>query len=340
MHPENEFELAEKHLRNTDDVSAETCYLKCLADDYYGPVAYYRLGEIYNRQGKIEDAQRSHKNAFLRDSRLARRLTNADHPHHDFEYTKAVQHITEECPLCRRQGQTHSVYNVITDIGFVPGFDPIKTWKYCDECHHIYTERYPNDLSGVLSASNPGHYQAPRQHYFPTMSGILNDILPYAPGNQLLEVGVGSGEMIAVANEMHFQATGIEIRPSYAKAVSETFGIPIKAVGFEDFETDQTFDVICMGDVIEHVTDPVQVLKKAKSLLNAQGVLWISTPNFESATAKVLKDQNPMWRTTQHIHYFSFASMKTVLQQLDFRVVKYNVSNRYVGSMEIIAQKQ
>ncbi|HET7616710.1 MAG TPA: methyltransferase domain-containing protein [Bacillales bacterium] len=335
----NDFQHAESCLKKGEEPAAEKIYLQCICNEDYGPLAYYRLGEIYNRRGEIDKALQAHKNAFRRDRQLARRLTNSDHPNHDYVFETTTDTKVERCTLCGTEGKGHSVYNLMTDIGFVAGFNPVRLWMYCDDCHHLFAGNRPSDLGGVLSASNPGHYQSPRQQYFSIMSDILNKISLHAEGTDFLEIGVGAGEMIAVAKEMDFNVTGIEIRPSYARSVSEIFDIDVRAVGFEEFQSEINYDVICMGDVIEHVIDPIQTLKKAAGLLKKRGILWISTPNFESAVARALKDQNPMWRTTQHLNYFSYASLKRVLHQLGFQPLNYQVSNRYVGSMEIIAKK-
>jgi SAM-dependent methyltransferase len=61
------------------------------------------------------------------------------------------------------------------------------------------------------------------------------------------------------------------------------------AARFEDYETDDRFDVILMLNLIEHVDDPVGVMSKAASLLSPIGVAWIQTPNWRSLDARLYR---------------------------------------------------
>ena len=51
---------------------------------------------------------------------------------------------------------------------------------------------------------------------------------------------------------------------------------------FEDFLTNEKFDAIEMGFVLEHVNDPLALLKKYISFLNSKGRMFISVPNARS----------------------------------------------------------
>lgn len=51
---------------------------------------------------------------------------------------------------------------------------------------------------------------------------------------------------------------------------------------FEDFKTDRKFDTIIMGHVLEHVEDPVEILKNAKNWLKDDGIIFAAVPNSHS----------------------------------------------------------
>jgi trans-aconitate methyltransferase len=50
---------------------------------------------------------------------------------------------------------------------------------------------------------------------------------------------------------------------------------------FEEFETEERFDLIILGFVLEHVDDPVAILKRFKGFLKPQGRLYVSVPNAQ-----------------------------------------------------------
>ena len=95
-----------------------------------------------------------------------------------------------------------------------------------------------------------------------------------------------------------------------------------------------------MGDVIEHVTDPEAALKNAYRLLDDDGVLWLSTPNFESSFTRMKKFTDAMWLEPSHISYFNYNGLEALLEKCGFTVREYAVSNRYNGSMELIITKK
>lgn len=72
----------------------------------------------------------------------------------------------------------------------------------------------------------------------------------------------------------------------------------------EKIGTDQKYDTIVLFDVIEHVPDPIALLKRINSLLEDGGVVLFSTINIESAFSVVL---GPFWPWFMDMHYYYFS---------------------------------
>lgn len=226
---------------------------------------------------------------------------------------------------------------------------PAKLWMRCRSCENLYTWKYPEEHLALTEhyervSPDPNRYLATWQR---TAGGILriwSDILAvldqYTAGRDLLEVGVGNGELLAVALELGFEVDAVELEPEAAHRISDLLGIPVWLCDFLAFDTDQKYSIITMGDVIEHVTDPRKALQKACSLLKDDGVLWLSTPNYESSFSRMLKFKDPMWCEPYHISYFSYRGLKRLCEECGFEVCEYNISNRYNGSMELILKKK
>ncbi len=334
------FNKAEELLDQGREEEAFVLYSDLRGTHHLAPLAFYRMGEILNRQHKPAESLKHHRQAFELDPHLARGVNDTDHPCYDYVYSFVEQTNITKCPMCGEEGEQHSCYNAITKRDFTPGFDPIRLWMYCHSCHHIFAANYPTDLAQVLRNHAHGYHLSPKHELFPALGRVLNNIRKRAPGNKLLEIGVGGGEMAAVAKEFLFEVTGVDIRPAYAEAVSKMLDMPIHAVDFLDFDTNDTYDVICMGDVLEHSTEPVRMLRKAVSLLRPEGVLWISTPNFESAFSRVTGDQSPLWRACEHLNYFCYRTLKAMLESMGTEVVDYAISRYFLGTMEIKAVRR
>ena len=82
----------------------------------------------------------------------------------------------------------------------------------------------------------------------------------------------------------------------------------------ENFEK---FDVIWLGNVLEHVIDPTHLLKRLKLLLNIKGVIVITVPNDGSSYQDLLLNKNyvnrDFWVTPpEHLSYFSYDSLMNI----------------------------
>lgn len=153
-----------------------------------------------------------------------------------------------------------------------------------------------------------------------------------------MEIGIGNGEMLAVAQEFGYQAEAVEICREDCERVSAA--LDIACCDIVEYETEKQYDVIVMGDVFEHVTDPMKVMRKARAMLKEDGVLWLSTPNYNCAYARMEKFEHCMWHELNHYTYVSYESMKKLLERLNLEVVQYEMSKRYIGSMELFIQRK
>ena len=250
--------------------------------------------------------------------------------------------IYKECPIC---GGNDSEYFYCANQANLNrnGFSPAKLWMKCKSCGNLYAYNFPmqknGEINGHYTRKNSNGLLEPR-NLLTIYSNIFNHVREINNGRRYLEVGIGCGEMLAVAMEMGYDVSAVEICKEDCENVSGALGVDIKWCDFLKYETPDKYDVIIMGDVLEHVGKPIDALKKAYDMLDGGGVLWLSTPNFESAFSRMRKFADPMWNQANHFTYFSYNGLKPFLDELGFEVKRYDVSNRYNGSMELFLQKK
>lgn len=101
------------------------------------------------------------------------------------------------------------------------------------------------------------------------------------PG-RLLDIGSGNGAFLARAVAMGWQVQGCEIDPK-ALATCRNMGIHVlEGDAFHSSLDEQSFDVITMCHVIEHVEDQRALLRRVNRLLKPGGSFWIALPNPQS----------------------------------------------------------
>ena len=207
-------------------------------------------------------------------------------------------------------------------------------WMYCNPCHHLFARDFPEKI--FLHNASP---REANPHFFSYYSNILTNIRKYTSGLSLFEVGVGASECLLAAQEIGYDTFGIDVIDRHVEDAKNLYSLSAETADFNTFESDKKWDVIIMGDVLEHVSDPVRAIEKAETLLNPSGALWISTPNFESAFSKVAGHNDVMRKQQYHINYFSRKSLYRTLACHDLKPMDYQISGHYNGSMEVIAVK-
>lgn len=150
-----------------------------------------------------------------------------------------------------------------------------------------------------------------------------------AEGRRLLDVGAYTGVFVEVAREAGWDARGVE--PSqWAVQVAQQHGLPVEQGTQATIEAaPESFDVITMWDVIEHVENPPQELSQAYCLLKAGGLLAVHTMNVESAIARLMGRRWP-WLMDMHIHYFSERTLRQMLQKEGFEILASGAQGRYL----------
>jgi 2-polyprenyl-3-methyl-5-hydroxy-6-metoxy-1,4-benzoquinol methylase len=140
--------------------------------------------------------------------------------------------------------------------------------------------------------------------------------LDLASGTRLLDVGSGYGYLGKAAQDSGWQAHGTEISHHAASIARADFGLETFVGTLGDFHTrghHEPYDVLTMFDVIEHVEDPVALLRAARELLKPGGICVVRTPNLFSIEADVFKNHNHSLKM-EHLHYFSSASLCFIME--------------------------
>ena len=267
----------------------------------------------------------------------------------DYRYQPGLHPQTELtcCPVCSGTGVPFFTAYSCRIRSFESMFLPAKLWMKCPDCGNLYTRYFPSEflkmgktMVQVLPCPEIMNVRAPQQTTLHTWGEILNQIRHYTRGTDLLEIGVGEGYLIAAAQEMGYSVTAVELLADCAQETANLLSCPVLCGDFLHLSEEQTYSVITMGDVLEHLQDPVEGLKKAWRLLREDGVLWLSTPNYESGYAKMAKVSDVMWCEPFHITYFSRAGLTALLEKIGFHIERYTISNRYIDSMELILTKK
>ena len=121
--------------------------------------------------------------------------------------------------------------------------------------------------------------------YIPSVARAASlDVMDLAPSanGELLDVGCGNGDFILRMRALGWNVSGVDPDPA-AVTRGQSMGLPIYAGTIADVPNHLHYDVITLNHVMEHVSDPVEVLRECGKRLRPQtGKIVITTPNARS----------------------------------------------------------
>lgn len=339
------------------EISQEEYITRDVAEQifHFGSTAPHNTNEIYQllfdtcNKSSLSAPLNSYETTMQLLEEQPGMLSGANQPHPNYVYRPVPQHTFERCMICGGSGTPYYRAFAYRMANFSHPHLPVKLWMKCNSCGNLYTFRYPEEqlelsLHSEIMLPNPGKILTTIGNTDNSQLSIWGDLLhllsSYTKGKSLLEVGIGSGELLAAALEMEYNADAVEIVASSAERAANLLNIPVWNGDFLNYNIAKKYDIIIMGDVIEHITDPGKALDKARNLLSEDGVLWISTPNYESAFSRIHKFNDAMWSVSNHLTYFSYKGFRSFAEQHGLQVQEYRISKRYNGSMELILKKK
>ncbi len=155
------------------------------------------------------------------------------------------------------------------------------------------------------------------------------------PAGRLLDVGCGTGLLLALARPT-YECVGLEPSPVPA-AAARAQGFPVVESTLEAADLEPgSFDVVTMDAVVEHVTDPLAVLRKVHEVLRPGGVVALKTPRFGGPTSWLRGRGWNGFRHGYHTYLFTGRTLGRTLEAAGFRVLRSPRRDRFLGDILIL----
>lgn len=200
-----------------------------------------------------------------------------------------------------------------------------RNWKYG-------TSFQPSTILGVVAA-----------YLAPDLKKSIDVSYRYLPraggGKRVLDVGFGGGIFLEKALALGWDVAGADPDPLSVKNANSR-GLNARQGGIEAFSDQlESFDLITISHVIEHVHDPVATLRLAYKLLKPGGRLWLDTPNIDSFGYALYREHWLGVDSPRHLVIFGWDSMRLALKKSGFNSPKYiNRSSAALGIFPLSKQ--
>jgi len=233
------------------------------------------------------------------------------------------------CPVCVGE-ETKKVFH--RDFGGMESIVPFSGYDVvqCTRC-------------GAFYADNIGETM-PLMHYYEMMSkyeteafsvsqealaeyafaiGFLRGHI--APEQSIIDIGCGNGAMLHMLQEQGFRhLTGLEPSEKNCRGITERWGIRAVAGALgEDIPplVGETFDVVLMEGVLEHLIDVQGNVRDALAYLKKDGALYLNVPDLAA-----FPDCHDLYQqfSVEHVNFFSLPSMQNLMGAFGMTCVAYN----------------
>jgi SAM-dependent methyltransferase len=140
----------------------------------------------------------------------------------------------------------------------------------------------------------------------------------------LFDVGCANGALLREAQAAGFEASGLEPSPEMARRASARSGCRVRAGSIEDALLEGgRFDVVTLFDVLEHLCDPLPVLRKLRLSLVPGGLLAVTVPDFGGWWARLTGPRWPFVTPWEHVLYFTRRSLVCTLEHAGFQDITF-----------------
>ena len=189
------------------------------------------------------------------------------------------------CRLCDKASET-ICFNKTRDNKTYGAYE-------CRGCKIWFTCPVPpfEELSEFYST---GNYRAQTgKRFVPILEKVIhfltirkrNRIKSYMKTGRILDIGCGRGLFLNIMNQDGWNTVGQEFDEKSAYYATSNYGIDVRAGSLEGKFESESFDVININHVLEHLENPGKTLTECYRILKKSGLLVVAVPNIDSFQA-------------------------------------------------------
>lgn len=185
--------------------------------------------------------------------------------------------------------------------------------QHSDNDYALFYEKFNN-----LKTHLPVEEILKRHEYQKKHINFLLENITDLKNQSILEVGSGAGAFLYFLKQQGFTAEGIEPSDEVIN-VSKKLNVKVSKGWLFDNNIEKKYDVLVNQDVIEHLTNPLEGIKKMSELLKVGGYLCIITEDYNGLSLRAGIGKHFKF---VHTFYFTETTLKSLLLQAGFRIIR------------------
>ena len=174
---------------------------------------------------------------------------------------------------------------------------------------------HSNTKKGFVNST----YQTVRKY---TLMKKLQLISKYFKTGRVLDIGSGTGEFLNVCKNAKWETIGIEPSDDAREMAITNYGLDVRKEEEIRNLQSESFDIITMWHVLEHVPDLNTRIEDLKRLIKPNGVIIIAVPNCNSLDARIYKENWAAYDVPRHLYHFTPKDIESVFKKHGLKVFK------------------
>lgn len=149
---------------------------------------------------------------------------------------------------------------------------------------------------------------------------------------KILDIGSATGYLLNVFKKNGYKnLLGIDPSPECGIVAKRTYGIKVLPLTLSEYKTNEKFDLIILGSVMEHLNDLENNLLKISFLLKENGIIFVSVPDGNNF-GKIFREPFLEF-SLEHINFFTKNSLINLFSNYGLKNIKFSslVLNSYGG---------
>jgi len=148
---------------------------------------------------------------------------------------------------------------------------------------------------------------------------------------KVLDIGCNLGIFVKLAEENEWEAVGIDTDEKVIKLGRGKFRVNLRNTKLEDAEfKSNEFDVVVLEHTLEHIFEPLKLIKIIRKILKRGGIIVIRVPNVEGLPVKIQNLRGEIWygyNPRQHVWHFTQKTLRQLLENEGFEILELQANN-------------
>jgi len=224
------------------------------------------------------------------------------------------------------------------DLEIMPGYEHDYLVK-SKPLGFVFCSRIPSEQELLV------HYEKyNRNEYYSPVTRIryrelLGEFEPFRKTNKILDMGCGTGFFLEEAKAKGWEVYGTELSESAIK-ICETKGITMQKISLSGgIFNDGMFDVITSFEVVEHINNPLEMVKDIHKVSRKGGLVYLTTPNFNAVERYILKNKYSIIEYPEHLVYFTAKTLNYLFTKNGFRAKKIKTTGISFSRLKLTLTK-